>query len=251
MRRGDGRSKISLIVLTVLAAVTLAVVGFAVTMKPAQPPVSEKVANYTPPPPKVITPAIFFGDSWFNGSYPVTEKETFASIAAYKLGYEPLIRGNGGTGFLAARTDSTPAPPYAAQIKGGELKSEMDVKPPLVVIEGGLLDQRYEPEEITAAVAGVLKSAKGTYPKAKVVLVGPADIYTPESPGIAKVNEAMTVAADAEGVPMIHMSDLVSRKELLGMIGKDKIHPTAAGHKLLGERLAAKLTKLGVPTIKS
>jgi acyl-CoA thioesterase-1 len=236
--------------LALLAVIAVAVAGFAITMKPAQPPVSEKVANYTPPAPKPIVPAIFFGDSYFNGSNPVTARETFASIAAYRLGYEPIIRGHGGTGFLGDRTEEPVSPNYQGQIKAGELLTETDIVPPLVVIEGGLLDQRFDPDHITGAVINVVKSAKAAYPKAKVVLVGPADVYTPPSDGIAKVETAIAAAAEAENVPMIRIGDLMPRDKLLSVIGEDRIHPTVEGHRLLGESLAKKLTELGVPAVK-
>lgn len=200
--------------------------------------------EFTKPPEKPV--ALFFGDSYFNGSYPVSDKETFGYLAGNQLGYEVGIRGYGGTGFLAERTEEPVTPNFAAQINDGELSLREGVTAPLVVVEGGLMDQRASSPELRKAVSGVLKSARKIHPNAKIILVGPANVYTPVSPSIPRIEDAMAAAAAELDVPMIRISDLVSRKELLPLIGEDGIHPTKEGHELLGKRLAAKLLDVGV-----
>jgi len=243
-RRGWEMSrKTQNIALAVLAFLAAAAIVWAAI--PKAPPVSN-VPEYTPPPVAEKPVAIFFGDSYFNGSAPVTARQTFASVAGRTLGYDVAIRGFGGTGFIAERTVKPAMPNYAAQIKDGEFEVRAGVDVPLVVVQGGIMDQRYADYEVEDAVVGVLESAREAHPDANLVLVGPADVYTPESESIVRVEEAMGAAAKAEDVPFIRIRDLVSRKELLPLIGEDEIHPTKEGHKLLGERLAAQLVKVGV-----
>ena len=65
--------------------------------------------------------ALFFGDSYFvGGGCSPDRKRDMAYLAGVELGYRPVVRGAGGTGFVAANPDYD-LPPYLDQIRDGAL----------------------------------------------------------------------------------------------------------------------------------
>lgn len=230
-------------------AVIVSVVAVLTLIQSQQPSsAAGRSPAFTPPPVTLDTPiALMWGDSYFNGSYPVSVSGTYAYRTANRLGYKPLIRGHGGTGFLGERTIEPVAPNYLAQIDEGGMT--LQKAPAFVVIQGGLLDQSFEPAEIEAAAEAVIRKAQELYPGVPVFLLGPPNPYQPESPGVRKVESAITSAAAATGVPLIPFTDLMSHDELVSVLAEDGIHPTEDGHAILTDRLSAKLVELGVPDL--
>ena len=227
--------------------VVLAVFGVAVAVGVQQ---STRQAAATARPVRAVTSlptrniAVFWGDSYVNGAGTVGAFSTFAAVAARNLGYTPVILGHGGTGFLAAESDSPHVPDYIRQYKAHGFN--VSEQPSFVVIEGGLLDQSDDPVELKSAVRFMLDAAKAAFPKALVILLGPADIYTPPSAGVAKVNSVMASAAASEHVPFVKISDLEPQSVLLDHISTDGIHPNLKGHELLAVGLERELLRLGV-----
>jgi hypothetical protein len=65
--------------------------------------------------------ALFFGDSYFVGGGCSPDREQdMAWLAGVELGYRPVVRGAGGTGFVAGNADYG-IKPYLAQIRDGAL----------------------------------------------------------------------------------------------------------------------------------
>src|SRR4051812_25310413 len=114
--------------------------------------------------------ALFFGDSYFvGGGCSPDRTRDMAYLAGAALGYRPVVRGAGGTGFVAANPDYG-LPPYLAQIRDGALEVR---HPRLVVIGGGSNDVGRSPARIRKNATKVLRIARHTYPRALLVLVGP------------------------------------------------------------------------------
>ena len=185
--------------------------------------------------------AVYFGDSYFVSDFNYTDKSnTMARLSGKRLGYAKIrVRGGGGTGFVQANPDYD-LPPYLQQIRAGALNAR---SPDLVVIEGGSNDAREPKWKVRRNAGLVLDLARDKHPQAMLVMVGPLDVdgnYAENTP----IHKAIRKAATDRGVPYIDI-----RRWLAGhyddMVGPDRVHPTAEGHKLLGRKLARALGDLG------
>ena len=183
--------------------------------------------------------ALFFGDSYFVGGGCSPDRNAdMAALAGRELGYRPVVRGAGGTGFVQGNPDYD-IPPYLAQIDAGEL----DVaNPRLVVIQGGSNDVGEPADQVRKNARTVLQIARGKYPNAVLMLVGPMDTYGGYGDSIPIRNALRTVARKLH-VPFIDaMKWTAGRDDLLC---SDYVHPTYAGHVYLGHKLAKALKKRG------
>lgn len=250
----DGGCKLkkwSLALLGVFLVAALAVAAFALRTPPPPPPASDAVANYTaPPPPPDLPVAIMFGDSYFNGWGGVPRDYALGHSAARQLGYLPVIRGGGATGYVTARTDGKAGAPLGAfldQIKDAPLDK---MKPAaLIVLQGGLADLDAQPGTFTEGMREMIRTVKAQQPTARIVVLGPPNI-TPRVERSGNDQLQATVAAE-EGVTYIPFETLAPVDELRAMIGPDKTHPTPEANKILVERLAAELVRLGVPDMSA
>ncbi len=184
-------------------------------------------------------PALFFGDSYFVGGGCSPDRDRgMAHVAARALGYAPVIRGAGGTGFVAANPEYD-APPYLAQIHDGAF----DVaNPRLVVIEGGSNDIGLPLTKIRRNAKKVLRIARRQFPDALVVLVGPMQTYGPYSDTDA-IREALRSLSLRLGVRFVDPQKWTQGHD--EWLCDDYVHPTYAGHRILGRRLADALARRG------
>lgn len=201
---------------------------------------SVPAAHASPDPAAKRAPrALFFGDSYFVGGGCSPDRNAdMAALAGRELGYRPEVRGAGGTGFVQANPEYN-LPPYLGQIDDGEL----DVKNPrLVVIQGGSNDVGEPADQVRANARKVLQIARGKYPNALLILVGPMDTYGGYGDSIPIRNALRSVAKKLH-VPFIDaMKWTAGRDDLLC---SDYVHPTYAGHVYLGHKLAKALAKRG------
>ena len=199
-------------------------------------------AQGDPDPDRAAKPApraLFFGDSYFvGGGCSPDRKADMAWLAGVELGYRPVVRGAGGTGFVAANPDYG-LPAYLAQIKDGAL----DVRNPrLVVIQGGSNDVGQPVDQVRKNAKKVLKIARAKYPRAVLILVGPLDTYGGYDDSVP-IRDALKSVAKQLDVPFIDdMKWTAGRDDLLC---DDYVHPTYEGQAYLGHRLAAALAKRG------
>jgi lysophospholipase L1-like esterase len=188
---------------------------------------------------KAAPRALFFGDSYFVGGGCSPDRTAdMAWLAGVELGYRPVVRGAGGTGFVQANPDYD-LPAYLAQIQDGAL----DVQHPrLVVIQGGSNDLSQPVDQVRKNAGKVLKIARAKYPQARLVLVGPMDTYGGYADSIPVRNALRTVSKRLH-VPFIDaMKWTAGRDDLLC---SDYVHPTYEGHVYLGHLLAQALAKRG------
>lgn len=264
-RRGDGSSWGSLVLVAVLVMTGVPLVVYGLTLDSGSSPdgvarQSSGLSSASPAPSATVTPevtatdeaasgraarnlAVYFGDSYFVGDFNYTNKSnTMARLSGKRLGYAQIrVRGGGGTGFVEDNPEFN-LPPYLQQLRGGALNAS---NPDLVVIEGGSNDARARaPKWKVRRNAGlVLNFAREKHPGAMLVMVGPLDVdgdYTETTP----IHKAIRKAAVDQGVPYIDI-----RRWLAGhyddLVGADRIHPTAEGHRFLGRKLSRALSALG------
>ncbi|MFC4013428.1 SGNH/GDSL hydrolase family protein [Nonomuraea purpurea] len=193
------------------------------------------VSGCGPPAPRNVTashkaPVIMFvGDSFTVGSGPVPRWRTYASLTARLLGWQPVIAGASGTGFVnRGRVGRTFQQSFEEELAWRPA-------PDLLVISGGHNDRSGSAEHVGQAAANLVRQARERWPGARIVLVGP--IWLDEPPRRAYgVRDALAEAASREGVPFL---DPLRRRWPPDALLPDGVHPTAAGH----ERLAAWLAR--------
>lgn len=243
-------SRLPGIVVIVAAVVVAVVMGRWVAEKPKLTPIAgtncTSVIHVDPV-------AIMLGDSYFGGWSVVKQQDALGYATARKLGYAPNIAGAGAAGYLRSRPKRLGPP------RGGFAKQMVDlpINAPwrsatpasLVVLEGGLADIRLNPDRVYQAVITTIELAKQQQPTARIVMLGPANVYPNEKPdNIILKNQALQArAAAAEGVTFIPFDDLMPHAEFMTYLSDDATHPTADGAKILIDRFAAKLVELGIP----
>ncbi|MEV1173148.1 SGNH/GDSL hydrolase family protein [Nonomuraea sp. NPDC049784] len=178
------------------------------------------------PSPKPVM--MFVGDSFTVGSGPVPRWETYASEAARRLGFQSVIAGAGGTGYLnTGRVGRTFQRSF-------EVELAWRPAPDLLVISGGHNDGRWSPARVGHAAARLLEEVRGRWPHTKIVMVGP--IWLAGAPRRAyDVRDELAKVARREDVTFL---DPLRRRWPAEAILPDGVHPTLVGH----ESLAAWLT---------
>ena len=138
-------------------------------------------------------------------------------------------------------TRTTTSPSFLGQIRDGAL----DVGPvDWLVIEGGGNDKNDDPETASPGVPyRTLKAATKRHPEARLVLVGTMDPTVDSFTDTDGVIGALGRGCGRLGIPYINAQHwLEGRPEL---VGPDYDHPTPAGHRLCGGKLAKALRALG------
>ncbi|QIG44694.1 SGNH/GDSL hydrolase family protein [Nocardioides anomalus] len=183
--------------------------------------------------------ALWFGDSYFvGGGCSPDEFRGMAANASYELGYDPVIRGAGGTGFVAANPEYG-IPPYLAQIRQGAFDvGDVD----LVVVEGGSNDIGRSLSKIRRNTKRVLLIAKKRFPGTPIIVVGPMQTYGPWS-DTDGIRDAMKAVSRKLGLRFVNDQKWTAGHD--DWLCSDYVHPTYAGHQQLGHRLAQALAKRG------
>jgi lysophospholipase L1-like esterase len=184
------------------------------------------------------TTSLFFGDSYIVGGGYTGPDNSMGAVAARRLGWTYQIRGGGGTGFVSGNADYG-IPHFLGQIRDGAL----DVGPvDWLVIEGGGNDVDDDPGLVTRRAIRTLKAAAERHPDARLVLVGTMDPTVDSFTDTDAVIGALEAAARRVGVPYINAQRWLEGRPAL--IGPDYDHPTPAGHRVCGRKLAKALRAL-------
>jgi lysophospholipase L1-like esterase len=191
------------------------------------------------PRPSGPSTALFFGDSYIVGGAYTGADDSMGAIAARRLGWRYQVRGGGGTGFVAGNPDYD-IPSFLGQIQGGAL----DVGPvDWLVIEGGGNDKYDDPALVTRRAVRTLRAAATRHPEARLVLVGTMDPTVDSFSDTDGVIGALAAAARRVGIPYISAQHWLEGRPSL--VGPDFDHPTPAGHRVCGRKLARALRSLG------
>jgi lysophospholipase L1-like esterase len=184
------------------------------------------------------TKALFFGDSYIIGGAYTGPENSMGAIAARRLGWGYQIRGGGGTGFVSGNPEYG-IPSFLGQIQEGALDvGAVD----WLVIEGGGNDKYDPPKSIKRHAVRVLRAAAGKHPEARLVLVGTMD---PTVDGFSDTDNV--IGALARAAAKVHVPYINAQHWLEGhpdLVGPDYDHPTPAGHRLCGRKLARALRAL-------
>ncbi|WP_157254735.1 SGNH/GDSL hydrolase family protein [Nonomuraea typhae] len=194
----------------------------------------------TPVQQKAAPVLMFVGDSFTVGSGPVPTWGSYASETARLLGWQPVIAGAGGTGYLnKGRVGRTFRDSFEAELAWRPA-------PDLLVISGGHNDRRWHTLGVRRAAAELLWTVRARWPETRMVMVGP--IWLDAAPPKAfAVRDALAEVAAREEVTFL---DPLRQRWITGrraeVLLPDGVHPTFAGHADLARWLAGALEGAGL-----
>ena len=229
-----------------LVALALAVAALAVVaLRPPTPP-SDTVATASPSPSPSAGPApevVFLGEDSISPAGR-GERLSSAGLAGQRLGWQTVVRGLDGTGFLAGGRSGTDT--YAARARRELAGAPF---PDMVVVMAGTNDRFAGPDAIRAAATETVQALRSTVGLAtRVLVVAPYGSTIPEEQDrLAAVAEVLREVTATERV---HFVDPIGEGWLddagEGALTADGLHLTEAGDDYLGRRLAEALERYDV-----
>ncbi|GAA1935115.1 hypothetical protein GCM10009775_28780 [Microbacterium aoyamense] len=251
---GRPRARRSWLALAGVAAAVAIVCAVGLT-RPSTATTPPVVAAVDAAPPATVPLALpqhptvlVFGDSWVYGSAATEPTLGFAYVAAEKLGWNAIVDGVRGSGYLKPGYDG---PAYGERIAA--LDPSLD--PDLVIVEGSINDRRLYPGGYESAVTSAWDDLAALYPDAQIVVLGPAPQILPVEKETAQIDADLASFAaergwlyispiEQEWITDANYGSVIDTSEL----GND--HPSTEGHAYLASRLDEALTALsGASTI--
>ncbi|GAB3652311.1 SGNH/GDSL hydrolase family protein [Actinocorallia lasiicapitis] len=205
-----------------------------------------------PAPTAVVKRApvvMILGDSYTAGTRGESGEQTYAGDLARKLGWQVIIGGHRGTGFLARGTVNK----NFSRLFTDQFAWRPE--PDLVMIVGGHNDAtRQNPlAGLNEAVTQLLTSVQDRWPTTRTVLVGPMWGGEPTTRAYL-VRDVMKQSADQLKVPFVDplaerwitgdVSDGTGNADLY--IRDDETHPNEAGNAYFADKMVAALSRLGL-----
>ncbi|MFI7152955.1 SGNH/GDSL hydrolase family protein [Nonomuraea sp. NPDC050022] len=181
---------------------------------------------------------MFVGDSFTVGSGPVPLWRTYATESARLLGWQPVIAGAGGTGYLnQGRVGRTFQESFEAELAWRPA-------PDMLIISGGHNDSPWSPTNVRRAAASLISEARTHWPRTRILMIGP--IWLHDTPRKAyRLRDALSGLAQQEAVPFL---DPLAEQRITGtppgQLLPDGIHPTAEGHLHLAQWLVDAIGRL-------
>ncbi|MDL4771827.1 MULTISPECIES: SGNH/GDSL hydrolase family protein [Thermomonosporaceae] len=191
---------------------------------------------------------MFLGDSYTVGERGSKPERTYAMALGRLLGWQVIVGGRGGTGFVAGGDRRS------SFIQSFESQLGWRPAPDLLVVAGGHNDYGFPAPEVSGAAQIVLERARQRWPATRVVLIGPLwGNDTPPASALA-VRDGLSGLAQRFGLQFI---DPIAEHWITGnrvngtgnaarLIQRDGTHPTPTGHRYVATRLAADFRRLGL-----
>ncbi|MFC9972271.1 SGNH/GDSL hydrolase family protein [Spirillospora sp. NPDC127200] len=194
-------------------------------------------------PPVVM----FLGDSYTVGERGTLPENAYAPAVARLLGWQVIVGGRGGTGFVATA---------GKQAFGPMFESQLGWRPPpdLLIVSGGHNDWVHPAPQVGTAARDLLSRARQRWPGTRLALIGPIWGNEAPPPNAIAVRDALRGVAGELGVPFIDPiggrwitgNRATGTGNAAGFIRPDGVHPTVEGHRYLAARLAEDLRRLGL-----
>ncbi|GAA4088431.1 SGNH/GDSL hydrolase family protein [Actinomadura miaoliensis] len=189
---------------------------------------------------------MFLGDSYTVGERGTLVETAYASAAARLLGWQVIVGGRGGTGFVQGGAGRTPF--------GVMFESQLGWRPApdLLIISGGHNDARVRDVQVGPPARDLLVRARQRWPGTRIALIGPIWGSDTPPPAALAVRDQLRGVAQQLGVPFI---DPIAERWITGdrsegtgnaavFIKKDGVHPTPEGHRYIAARLVENLRRL-------
>ncbi|TDC84151.1 SGNH/GDSL hydrolase family protein [Actinomadura sp. 7K507] len=196
------------------------------------------------------TPSVvmFLGDSYTVGDGRVQPEATYASATARLLGWQVVVGGRAGSGFVVRGRGQQ------AFLALFESQLGWRPAPDMLIVSGGHNDWQIPPQQVAAAAHVLLERVRQRWPGTHIVLMGPIwGTGTPPQGAIA-VRDALKNLTGQLGVPFVDPigERWVTGNPLTGVgnapqyIKKDRTHPNPVGHRYVATRLAGDLKRMGI-----
>jgi lysophospholipase L1-like esterase len=187
------------------------------------------------------------GDSYTVGIKATPPEATYAAETARRLGWQIIIAGYAGTGFVApGRVGKSFSMSYEEELAWRPA-------PDMVMVVGGHNDRGQDPLMVAAYARELLTKIRTRWPHTTVVLTGPMWGGDPPPAGL-EIRDALKDVASELRLPFIDplaerwiTGDIHHQRGNAGLyIRADGIHPNPAGNRYFADRLVADLRRLGL-----
>lgn len=182
--------------------------------------------------------AVLIGDSQAQpeGSWP--------RAALGSIGYKVYTVGRGGTGFVAATSDTGN---YIDALQRGDWVLPYGT-PPLIVVQGGGNDaaRKVSDDQITSNANRLIAALRKRYPLAKIAMIG--TLAKGADAGGGRRTQVDTLLGDIAakaGATFFSVGDWITKYHVEGDL-VDGVHLNPAGHAKLGGVLAADMAAAGL-----
>ncbi|WP_158578459.1 SGNH/GDSL hydrolase family protein [Spongiactinospora rosea] len=215
-------------------------------------PETNRTTRVSPPSVTHRAPVVMaVGDSFTVGSGPVRSWNTYLAAAARQLGWQPVIAGAAGTGYLNRGK--------AGRNFLASFTEELSWRPApdMLIVSGGHNDRRWAPARIEAACHRLLVTVKKQWPRTRVIVVGPIWMTAPPSWSKGVKNAVSSAARRAKAPFLDPLPELATMIDQPGepravdevaehpqarsggseLVLPDGVHPTLLGHRRLGKWL--------------
>jgi lysophospholipase L1-like esterase len=228
-----------------LAVALVCVLGAARPWASAPAPIAAPVGA-APVPAALALPdhatVLIFGDSWVYGAAAIRPTLGFAYLTGETLGWETIVDGVSGSGYLKP---GLLGPAYPERIAA----LDPDLDPDLVIVEGSINDRRLPAEGYRETVDAAWDALAATYPDARIVILGPAPQVLPVEKATARIDQDLAALAAARGWWYISplAEDWITPDNYGAVIDTSEIgrdHPSTEGHAYLAERLVEAIERL-------
>lgn len=177
---------------------------------------------------------LIFGDSWTYGSAATVPTLGYAYLAGEVAGWNTVVDGVRGSGYLKPGWDG---PDFLTRI----LALDPALDPNLIIVQGSINDRREPAAGYRAAVDAAWDALAAQFPRAQIVILGPAPQVLPVQKATARIDGDLAAAAAERGWWYLSpiAEDWITVENYLGVIdtGAGRDHPSTAGHRYLAERL--------------
>jgi lysophospholipase L1-like esterase len=175
------------------------------------------------------------GDSWAAGLY-ADPARALGQIAAARLGWAVTVDAVSGTGYLiGADVEQS----YVDRVTDMPTRLGVDV----VVLQGGSNDRTEPLETLDDAVRQTLGLVEARFPGARRMMLGPGPDPLPLTEDQRAVDQLLARTAAAKSVDYVSMLQerWITQTSHARALDPGNEHPTVAGQRYLGRRLAAAL----------
>jgi lysophospholipase L1-like esterase len=206
-----------------------------------------------PAPAATATPVrapvvMFLGDSYTTGGTETPPERAYAADTARDLGWQVIIGGLGGTGFVAPGATHEPFDVLF------DRQLAWRPAPDMVIVAGGHNDRGYAPARVAAAAESLLSRIRQLWPDARLLLIGPMWGNGAPDPSVLEIRDALSAVARTLKIPFI---DPLGERWITGYradhdgnasryILRDGVHPNLVGHRYIATRLVGELRRLGL-----
>jgi lysophospholipase L1-like esterase len=222
-------------------AALLAVAGCGGTARKAR-------ADGSPKPRPVRAPVVMFlGDSYTTGKLGQLPERTYAAETARALGWQVILGGYRGTGFVAkGHVGKTFAVLFDEQLAWRPA-------PDLVIVSGGHNDRLHSPAVVAEAAKRLFTTIQQRWTGARLVVLGPMWGGDPV-PEVIAIRDALAGVAQEQHLTFI---DPLGERWITGdrtlgtgnaqsYILPDGTHPTVEGARYIAGRLVTDLRRLNL-----